>query len=126
MKLGELASCQELWQNADRYWSEALDQARQIGNTTVISMAQAYRTSYLLHVGQFDQAESASHEAVTIARRLSHPWALAEALFAAAQAAQARGQSMEALQWGRESLSRFEAVKHTRTAEVSAWLAAFP
>jgi tetratricopeptide (TPR) repeat protein/transcriptional regulator with XRE-family HTH domain len=106
-----------------RRWSQALHYAQQAGLDSLLSEILCRLGEWHFRHGETAVAETTWRDALNHAQTIQSNEQTAKAQFGLARVSAANGQTQQALQTARQSLSLFESIGHRRTAEVRQWLA---
>jgi tetratricopeptide (TPR) repeat protein len=124
--LGDLAGKRDEFGRAEELFREGLALAREINHRHLISYNLGEWGDVLLRQQHIDQAATMFSESLALAREIQAPELMAVALFGLAEIGAAQGDTAQALHHGQESLTIFEAIGHSRVAEVRSMLDSLP
>ena len=122
--MGEMATQQGNYAQAEVYLQEGLTIARQIGHAWFISVMLYDWGELCLKRQELDAARVAFREALEQAPEGGKD-RIADVLYGLARVALAQGNSARAQQQGQESLAIFESIGHGKAVEVRQWLGTF-
>jgi len=97
-------------EDAERFYREALELARQIGETTQETQCLGYIGWFLLDTGRLDEAETSFAQALALAEKSASSGAIAVSLEGLGRCAQVRGRLDEALEYATRGIVEIEKV----------------
>ncbi len=98
-------------EQAERFYREALDLARQTGETTQETQCLDYLGRFLLDTDRLDEAETSFAQALALAENSASSEAIAVSLEGLGRCAQARGRFDEALEYATRGIAEIEKVR---------------
>jgi tetratricopeptide (TPR) repeat protein len=125
VNLGELATEQGNYAEAEAYLHEGVEIARQLGRPWLLCGALHARGDLALKRQEIEQAEGAFRELGEIASQDNQEYR-AVALYGLARVALAHQDLREAQELGQESLRLLEVIGNRRAPEVRGWLQTLP